>query len=127
MTTDHSITELTLHNDDRLLSAIQAVVVYASEHACLSEGAREDLSNAATDACKEAFSIAGRNGRPDPAIKVAISGFADRVEIAIEHGGESCLNDRRPNIDRVDCDVRDGKSRTTLVKYAATSKSGHSR
>lgn len=125
MSFETSATELLVHNDDRLISAVQTIVLYASEKASLSETARGDLAGATSDACKEAFSLAKKNGNPDPVIKLVVRSFADRVEIAIEHTGDSCLDSRRNHIDRVDCDVRDGKSRTTLVKYAATSKSGH--
>lgn len=125
MNPESSTTELLLHNDERLLAAIQAVIEHASEQAGLSEAAREDLATATADACGEAFAIAGRNGSADPVVKLAISGFADRVEIAVEHRGDCSTRKTLRNIDRVDCDTREGMSRTTLVKYAATSKSEH--
>lgn len=125
MNSESSTTELLLHNDERLLAAIQAVIEHASEQAGLSEAAREDLASATTDACREAFSIAGRNRGPDPVIKLGITGFADRVEIAVEHRGDCSTRKNLRNIDRVDCHIHEGMSRTTLVKYAATSKSEH--
>lgn len=126
MNLEASTTELVLHNDKRLLAAIQAVVMSASEYASLSEAAREDLTRAADEACEEAFSLAGRNGSSDPVIKVAITGFSDRVEIAVEHAGDSCLKEHRKHIDRVECHVHNGRSRSTLIKYAAASKSERS-
>jgi len=118
-------TEMLLHDDGRLLPAIQPVIIHASAHAGLSEAGVQDLADAAADACKEALSLAGKNGNTDPVVKVTINSFADRVEVAIEHKGESCANHGRRNVDRVDCDVRGGISRTVLVKYSAASKFEH--
>lgn len=125
MNPESNTTELLLHKDDRLIAAIGAVVIFAAERASVAGGAAEDLAGAAADACKEAFSLAGRNGTPDPVVKVAITSFPDRVEIALEYKGDSCVSRERKNVDRVDCDVRNGISRATLVKYAATSKFEH--
>jgi hypothetical protein len=123
MSNDPSRVELVLNHDDRLLAAVDAVVLFAGERAGLPLGARQALSHAAAEACEEAFSLAGRNGNPHPVVKVAVSDFPDRVEIAIEHVGEACVNRQRPNVDRVESDAHEGKSRTTLVKYCAASKS----
>jgi anti-sigma regulatory factor (Ser/Thr protein kinase) len=123
MSNDPSRVELVLHHDHRLLAAVGAVVEFAGERAGLSVGAQQALSHATAEACEEAFSLAGRNGNPDPVVKVAVSDFPDRVEVAIEHVGESCVNRPRPNVDRVECEAHEGKSRTTLVKYCAASKS----
>ncbi len=101
MSNDPSRVELVLHHDHRLLAAVGAVVAYAGERAGLSLGAQQALSHAAAEACEEAFSLAGRNGNPDPVVKVAVSDFPDRVEVAIEHVGEPCANRPRPNVDRV--------------------------
>lgn len=122
MSLEANTTELLLHKDERLVAAIGAVVIFAAERASVSGGAAEDLAGAAADACKEAFSLAGRNGSPDPVVKVAITAFPDRVEIALEYKSDSCVSRERKYVDRVDCDVRNGISHATLVKYAATSK-----
>jgi hypothetical protein len=123
MSNDPSRVELVLNHDGRLLAAVDAVVLFAGERSGLSLGARQALSGAAMEACEEAFSLAGRNGNHDPVVKVAISDFPDRVEVAIEHGGEPCVNRQRPNIDRAESEAHEGRSRTTLVKYCAASKS----
>lgn len=118
MSADPSRIDLMLHQDDRLLAAIDAVVVHAGERAGLSEGEQQGLAQAAAEACDEAFSLASGNGNSDPVIKLAVCDFPGRVEIAIEHAGESCVNRQRANVDQVKCDVHDGKSRTTLVKFS---------
>ena len=125
MNLEANTTELLLHKDQRLVAAIAAVVVFAAERASVPEAAAEDLATAAADACKEAFSLAGRNGNSDPVVKLAITAFPDRVEIALEYKGDSCVSRDRKYVDRVDCDVRNGISRATLVKYSATSKFEH--
>jgi len=122
MTFGQSTTELLVHKDARLLPAIQPVVVYASERTGLSGSDREDLARATADACREAFGLASKEGNPDPVIKLEVSSFQDRVEIAIEHTGDTCLSSERRYVDRVDCETHGGKSRTTLVKYGAASK-----
>lgn len=118
-------TELLLHNDRRLLAAIPAVIDYAGDHAGLSQAARDDLGIAASTACSEAFSLAGSNGNADPVIKMFITGFPDRVEIAIEHRGDSSIGNHLKNLDRVESSIHSGISRTTLIKYGAESKSEH--
>jgi hypothetical protein len=123
MSNDPSRVELVLHHDHRLLAAVDAVVAHAGERAGLSVGAQQALSHATAEAYEEAFSLAGRNGNPDPVVKLTVSDFPDRVEVAIEHVGDPCANRPRPNVDRVDSHAHEGKSQTTLVKYCAASKS----
>jgi anti-sigma regulatory factor (Ser/Thr protein kinase) len=116
--------ELELHKDERLRTAVQPVIVYASARAGLSEKVRQNLEEATAEACDEAFKLAGKK-QSDPVVKVEVTGFPDRVEIKIEHPGETCLERDRKHVDRVECETRDGRSRTTLVKYAAASSSKH--
>lgn len=118
-------TELLLHNDKRLLAAIPAVIDYAGERASLSQAARDDLQTATSAACSEAFALAGKNGNSDTVVKMFITGFPDRVEIAIEHRGDSTIGNDLKNVDRVESSTHSGISRTTLIKYGAASKFEH--
>jgi hypothetical protein len=125
MNLEASTTEVLLHNDRRLFGAVQAVIEYASEHAHLSESARGEVENAASEASEEAFRLSSRNGNTDPVVRMVITGFPDRVEIAIEHRGDSPVGQHLKNVDRIDSKVQDGVSRTTLVKFGVASKSEH--
>src|SRR6202046_20474 len=89
MSTDPSRTELTLHDDPRLIAGVTAIVSFASPRCGLSCGAQEGLAAAAAEACRETFPLVNSNGSKDGALKVIVSDFPDRVEVAIEHSGES--------------------------------------
>jgi anti-sigma regulatory factor (Ser/Thr protein kinase) len=79
------------------------------------------------------------NGSKDSVLKVIVSDFPDRVEVAIEHSGESLPSAgldtfchaassagsqaglsgalQKTSVDRVQYETRDGVSRMTLIKY----------
>lgn len=138
MSTDPSRTELTLHDDPRLIAGVAAIVSFAAHRCGLSSGAQAGLAAAAAEACRETFPLVNNNGSKDAALKVIVSDFPDRVEVAIEHSGESLPSAgldtfcdaasagsqaglsgalQKTNVDRVQYETRDGVSRTTLIKY----------
>ena len=79
------------------------------------------------------------NGSKDSSLKVIVSDFSDRVEVSIEHSGESLPSAgldtfcdaassagsqtglsgalQKTSVDRVQYETRDGVSRMTLIKY----------
>jgi hypothetical protein len=137
MSTDPSRTELTLQDDPRLIAGVAAIVLFAGQRCGLSNDAQESLAAATTDACRETFPLVNTNGNSNSSLRVIISDFPDRVEIAIEHSGESLpsagldtfvgsgsgsqarLSDalQKTSVDRVQYESRAGVSRTTLIKY----------
>lgn len=137
MSTEPSRTELTVQDDPRLIAGVAAIVSFAGQRCGLSSGAQEGLAAAAADACRETFSLVNTNGNADSALRVIVSDFPDRVEVAIEHSGESLpsagldtfagggsgsqtrLSEalQRTSVDRVQYETRGGVSRTTLIKY----------
>jgi hypothetical protein len=137
MSTDPSRTELTLQDDPRLIAGVAAIVLFAGQRCGLSTDAQERLAAATADACRETFPLVNTNGNADCALKVIVSDFPDRVEVAIEHSGESLpsagldtfvgrgsgsqarLSDalQKSSVDRVQYETRSGVSRTTLIKY----------
>jgi hypothetical protein len=139
MSIDPTRTELTLQDDPRLMAGVVAIVSFAAHRCGLSNGAREGLAAAAAEACRETFPLVNNNGSKDAALKVIVSDFADRVEVAIEHSGESLPSAgldtfcdaasgagsqtglsralQKANVDRVQYETRDGVSRMTLIKY----------
>jgi hypothetical protein len=137
MSTDPSRTELTLQNDPRLIAGVAAIVLFAGQRCGLSSDAQEGLAAATADACRETFPLVNTNGNSNSALRVIVSDFPDRVEVAIEHSGESLpsagldtfvgsgsgsqarLSDalQRSSVDRVQYETRSGVSRTTLIKY----------
>ena len=140
MSTDPSRTEFTVQDDPRLLAGALAIVLFAGQRCGLSSEAQDGLAEAAVDACRETFPLANNNGNPNPALKVIVSDFPDRVEVAIEHSGESLpsagldtfagagigsharLSDalQKTSVDRVQYEARDGIARMTLIKYCGS-------
>lgn len=139
MSTEPSHTELVLHDDARLLAAIPSVVQFAAERCGLSSEAQQGLAEAAVEACKETFPLMeGQTTDGEPTVKVIVSDFTDRVEVAIEHTGEALptagldtfVGDavsgegaglskalQMTKVDRVQYQTGEGRSRMTLIKY----------
>lgn len=139
MSTDPVRTELIAHEDERLLSAIEPVVYQASLRCGLSTEAQQGLASASIAACKETFPLLKDSASSgDPVVKVIITDFTDRVEVAIEHGGEALptagldtfVGDavagsdaglsgalQKTKVDRVQYETKAGLSRMTLIKY----------
>jgi hypothetical protein len=139
MSTDPARTELIVNEDERLLAAIEPVVFQASLRCGLSTEAQQGLAAASIAACKETFPLlkdSNRSGKP--AVKVIITDFTDRVEVAIEHTGEALptagldtfVGDavagadaglsgalQKTKVDRVQYETKEGLSRMTLIKY----------
>jgi hypothetical protein len=139
MSIDPSRTEITLPDDPRLMAGVVAIVSFAAHRCGLSSGAQEGLAAAAAEACRETFPLVNGNGSKDSSLKVIVSDFPDRVEVSIEHSGESLPSAgldtfcdaassagshtglsgalQKTNVDRVQYETRDGVSRMTLIKY----------
>ncbi|MGD0403254.1 MAG: hypothetical protein ABSB66_08655 [Candidatus Acidiferrales bacterium] len=139
MSIDPSRTEVKLQDDPRLMAGVVAIVSFAAQRCGLSTGAQEGLAAAAAEACRETFPLLHANGSKDSSLKVIVSDFADRVEVSIEHSGESLPSAgldtfcdaassagsqtglsgalQKTNVDRVQYETRDGVSRMTLIKY----------
>ncbi len=143
MSNEPARTELTLPHDERLLAAISTVVQHASQRCGLSTESQEGLAFAAIEAAREAFPLMeGRAG--EAKIKVVVSDYPDRVEVAIEHTGapeptaglDTFVKDavagsdaglsmalQTTQVDRVQFETNNGVSRMTLIKYCDGSKS----
>jgi hypothetical protein len=140
MTTDPARTEIMVQDDERLLAAIEPIVFMASTRCGLSTEAQKGLAAASIAACKETFPLLKESddADEDPAVKVIITDYTDRVEVAIEHDGEALptagldtfVGDavagsdaglsgalQKTSVDRVQYETKSGVSRMTLVKY----------
>jgi len=139
MSTEPARTELIVHEDERLLSAIEPVVYQASLRCGLSTEAQQGLAAASIAACKETFPLLKDSSRAGAAeVKVIITDYTDRVEVAIEHTGEALptagldtfVGDavagadgglsaalQKTKVDRVQYETKAGRSRMTLIKY----------
>jgi hypothetical protein len=139
VTADPARTELKVHNDPRLLSAVRAIVSHSAHRAGLPREAQQGFAEAAVDAVRDTFPLLGNDSTGDRDLRMVIEDFPDRVQVTIEHSGESkptagldtfvgggskdhaggkisaSLQDTR--VDRVQYDTRDGRSRMTLIKY----------
>ena len=138
VTTDPSRTELKVHDDPRLISAVGAIVSHSAHRAGLPREAQQDFAEAAMDACRKTFPLLGNDNSANRALRMVIEDFPDRVQVTIEHSGESkptagldsfvggpkdrvagkisaSLQDTR--VDRVQYETHEGRSRVTLIKY----------
>jgi hypothetical protein len=138
VTTDPSRTELKVHDDPRLISAVGAIVSHSAHRVGLPREAQQGFAEAAMDACRETFPLLGNDNSANRDLRMVIEDFPDRVQVTIEHSGESkptagldsfvggprehvagkisaSLQDTR--VDRVQYDTHEGRSRMTLIKY----------
>jgi anti-sigma regulatory factor (Ser/Thr protein kinase) len=129
--------ELTVDNDPRLMRGVANLVSQAGRCAGLPRDAQNSLGEAVAEACRQTFPLL--NGS-EAALKLIVEHFHDRVEVTIEHSGEPiptagldtfCADAESArsgsvglsaallstHIDRVRYETRDGRSRTTLIKY----------
>jgi hypothetical protein len=143
VTTDPARTELKVHNDPRLLTAVGAIVSHSAHRAGLPHEAQKGIAEAAVDACRETFPLLGNEHNSDRDLCLTVEDFPDRVQVTIEHSGESkptagldsfvggakegvaegisnSLQDTR--VDRVQYETVDGRSRMTLIKYRSGRK-----
>jgi hypothetical protein len=137
MATDPSRTEFTLQDDPRLMAGVTAIVSFAAQRCGLSCDAGEGFAAAVATACQETFPLVNQNGTQNAALKLVVADFPDRVEVTIEHSGEALPTAgldtfcggaaggseglskalQSTNVDRVQYETREGRSRMTLIKY----------
>jgi anti-sigma regulatory factor (Ser/Thr protein kinase) len=138
MSNEPASTELILHQDTRFFGVIGAVVQHASQRCGLSEAGQQGLTAAAQEACRETFPLLEGHTKGEPTVRVIVSDFPDRVEVAIEHTGEALptagldtfIGDaagdpgaglsralQMTKVDRVQYATSGGVSRMTLIKY----------
>jgi anti-sigma regulatory factor (Ser/Thr protein kinase) len=138
MSTEPARTELIMHEDTRFFGAIGAAVQHASQRCGLSEAGQHGLTAAAQEACRETFPLLQGHANGEPTVRVIVSDFPDRVEVAIEHAGEALptagldtfIGDasadpgaglsralQMTKVDRVQYATSGGISRMTLIKY----------
>jgi hypothetical protein len=139
---EHSRTVLHLSRDDRLIAAVGGAVAHFAERAGLDDSARNLLTAALEDLCRQTLPLLNGNGE---GMDVAIEDFDDRLQISVEHRGEAepsvgvesfiadCARESKQRVtgvhlmrtvDRIEYDARDGSIRTTLVKYLQLGKNG---
>lgn len=129
-------TECTLHEDARILAGVKAIVSHAAERAALSDEAQRELCGAVLETCRRMFSLAGGSGEAQQPIRLTTANFPDRLQVTIETSGESPLTNAASAskaageirglpaavVDRAECEIRDGRMRATLTRYAEAPK-----
>ncbi len=142
MAREHSRTILHLSRDLRLMAAVGGAVAHFAERVGMEEAARNLLTDALEDLCRQTLPFLNGNGE---GLEVAIEDFDDRLQISVEHRGEAqpsvgvesfiaeCARDSKQRVtglrlmrtvDRIEYDARDQSVRTTLVKYLEFDKNG---
>jgi anti-sigma regulatory factor (Ser/Thr protein kinase) len=85
MAREASRVELKLSNQAWQVSAVLGAVEHFAHRAGFDDAACKDMAAAATEACRSAFRFLSGN---DARLGVIVQGFADRVEVMLEHPGE---------------------------------------
>lgn len=135
MATDPTQTEMTLHDDPRLLPGVAAVVKFVADRAGFAHQEQERLAAAIVEACRETFSLLDGGDSP---IKLVVADLPECVQVTIEHSGSllptagldsfaaTAAGEESAGIsgallttgvDRVKYDTHGGRSRMTLIKY----------
>ena len=145
MSADPTRVEVVLHDDSRLLAAVDAIVVFAGQRVGLTEREQAGLAAATSETCAEVFSIANHNGDRGSTLRVVVSDFSNRVEVAIEsldsehptgpsHAAGSKAGApseayvsvkaalQRSDVDRVQHEVYNHRPWTILIKYLAAQR-----
>lgn len=130
-----------VESDPRLVPGVGGAVIFLARLCKLDEKAGHDLQVAAESAVRDTFDLLTQNSS---ALEIRMEGFADRVEVVLEHHGEALptagletfLNAGASDassgavtglalmtlVDRVLYNTANGVSRTTLVKYLKKGK-----
>ncbi len=126
MITDPVRTELTVPDDPRLMPAVGAVVMHATERAGHARPVQEGFAAAAIEACREQFSLMHKGSNTDSRVRVSVVDFPDRVEVWIENITEIPQSEsiepfrgaqQYAMADRIVHETHKGRVRTTLIKY----------
>jgi hypothetical protein len=141
---EHSRTILHLSRDERLIAAVGGAVAHFAARVGLEDAARDLLTGALEDLCRQTLPLLNGNGNGD-GLDVAIEDFDDRLQISVEHHGNAqpsvgvdsfiaqCARESNQRItgvhlmrsvDRIEYDARNGSIRTTLVKYLSFDDKG---
>jgi hypothetical protein len=120
--------------DARLAAAVGGAARFLADAAGLEDSAVAQLQSSVVAACVEIFhSLTGEH----PHLQVKLTGFADRIEVALSHHGDASPaegldsiagfaarpggGEARANpfvgVDRVQYETHDGESVTRLTKY----------
>lgn len=128
--------ELQIDPDPRLAAAAGGAARFLGEAAGLSNEELAELQKSIVAACQEAFEhLTGDH----PHLNVTLTGYPDRIEVAVSHKGEASpavgldqiagfadqLGSTRAlgGVDRVQFETRDGVAVTRLTKYIARGSS----
>jgi anti-sigma regulatory factor (Ser/Thr protein kinase) len=142
--------DLRLSCDDRLIAGVGGAIAHFAERAGLEDTARNSLAAALEELCRQKLLLL--HDRKDM-LNIAIADFEDRIEIIVEHRGNThsptaieafapvaaqqpvsgrSVNTRPMNtrlmqtaVDRVEYQTQNGSMRTILVKYLG-SRNGNS-
>ena len=119
--------ECNLDNDPRLLASVETIVAHAAGRAGFSEDAQREVAVAAASASREMGISA--NGSAPATTRLIVDEFPDRLEVTFDSPSGQDSDGIRKRLegsanDRVQCELRDGRVRLTLLKPCGAAKSG---
>jgi hypothetical protein len=95
---EHDQTDFLLTNDPRFVRAIGVAIHHAAAHNAMSPSAETALVHATENLCH----VALRNGNGhDPALRVSVQEYPDRVEVLLEHPGKPLPEPKKPRSRKV--------------------------
>jgi hypothetical protein len=121
--------ECNLDNDPRLLASVETIVAHAAGRAGFSEEAQREVAVAAANASRELAASANGKGNAAATTRLIVDEFPDRLELTFElpagPNSERMRKQMEGNAnDRIQCELRDGRVRVTLLKPCGAAKSG---
>jgi hypothetical protein len=123
---DPSSVSIQIDADPRFAAAAGGVARYFGDSSGLEGGATSQLQAAIVAACQEAFEHLTPK---HPHLTITFTRHADRIEVALSHGGESVPAvgldaiasgaAALDGVDRVQYETKGGRTVTLLTKYVA--------
>jgi hypothetical protein len=124
MSTDPERVECTLQNDSRLVAGATAIISHAAREANLASDVQANLAATVAKTCATIFRCCDPTSRSLSTIWFEVESWPDHIEVTLEFAGESLRDfmsdngSKPPDVDRVNCQTANGRSRLTLIKYS---------
>jgi hypothetical protein len=123
MTADRVRVQCAIQDDARLLIAVPVIVSHAAHHAGIPEAIASGFASEAAEACRRGLATVEK--AEDPAIRLFVDRYQDRVEVVLECPGAKFSlpvsgSPEAASADRVHHENAAGRSRLTFTKFCGS-------